>query len=80
MADKRAALLAIILVYSGITQAFFFGSLPLFINSYSTEITDESIKLVLFFLSFFLSFFLFFFKNHNFFFSFKVFNGNFWNF
>jgi len=46
MTVKRAALLAPLLLYSGITQSFFFGSLPLFINEFSTEINDLSMKLV----------------------------------
>ena len=46
MADIRAALLSGILIYSGVTQSFFPGSLPLFINSYSPDILDLSMKLV----------------------------------
>jgi len=49
IADKRAALLAMIMVYSGITQTFFTGTLPLFINNYGNEdaIDDKSLKLYL---------------------------------
>jgi len=46
LADRRALLLAFLLIYSGITQSFFFGTLPLFIVEYG-EMNDLSVKLYL---------------------------------
>lgn len=51
MIKKKAVLLTPILIYSGITQSFFFGTFPLFINQFSPDQNDLSIKLVNFFSS-----------------------------
>jgi len=46
MVDMKAALLATILVYSGVANSFYFGNLPLYINNYSPDVLDLSMKLV----------------------------------
>jgi len=58
MTKKKAVLLTPILIYSGITQSFFFGTFPLFINQFSPDQNDLSIKLVNFFLLPFIFFML----------------------
>lgn len=46
MTQRKAALLAPLLIYSGLTQSFFFGSLPLFVNEPPVDMNELSIKLV----------------------------------
>jgi len=47
LTEKRAALLACLMIYSGITQSFFFGTLPLFVNDPPVDMNELSLKLYL---------------------------------